>query len=586
MKRFLVLAGMVAILAGTLGGCGKSGDPVLADVGSRKITASNFVDALKSMEPENRPDLSVPDGKERFLNDLVNRELMELAAFKKYPTLTEPQTWRLKRYRDGQLTTLVRSRLVREPIVITDAMKDLLYADMHRERHLLGMLLTEEGRAKWAREQLDEGGDWSTITKDNSAHWNLNDPPGDLGWSKPGEFLQEMEHKVWEAPVGATIGPERAAMGWYIFRVLGERPAEPEGTRQEMDKFLEGKLLEPIYMYRQRIVLDSLRTAAGPSYPSEGMSLIMAKYYWEPTSEEAENPFARLDAKRESPEFTPEEEQVIIIDFENRPDWNAKEFKERLEWYPTGMWPTGASEAQTEELYDLMVRDYLWICAAEDLGLDQDPQFLQTMDRREKEMKVTYFYYNDVMTGLTAGPDEIQAWFEKNRERYKAPPSVKLAFFVSKNRSLIEDLAADWKSGMSFMALRDKYEPRDPELETVGESPWAFAGQDPVFDEMIAPLAEGEISEPITRMDVSSVYRVVAKRDTMMLAYDEIKAQVDKDATTALGDEYFQAFLEGQKADFPVKIHEKALKKLVVPEFEDSESEDQPQTPPPADTEG
>ncbi len=574
MKRILILAGFAAVLAGALWGCGGGGgDTVLADVGPRKITEQDFVDALAGMEPADRPELDDMAGKEKFLNDLVNRDLMELAAFKAYPELTEQQGWRLKRFHDSQLTSLVRRRLIRDQIQITPAMKDSLYEDLKSERHLLGMLLIDADQADYVRKKLDEGGDWATLTRDNSAHWSANDPPGDLGWMKAGQFLPSIETKVWAAPVGSTIGPDRAAMGWYIFRVLDERPSDPGGTREELDAFLDGKLLEPMYMYRQRIVLDSLRAAAGPSYPSEGVALMMTKYYWEPPEDQKDNPYARMDSPRQSPELTPEEEKVTVIDFENIPDWDAKEFIERLEWYPLGIWPTGSSEAELTDLYDIMVRDYLWIKAAEDIGLDKDPKFLETMERREQEMKVTYFYYNDVMSKLDVTPEQIQTWFEENRERYKAPPSVKLAFFVSKDQGLIEDLAADWKNGMSFMALREKYEPRDPDMQSSGESPWAYSGQDPIFDEKIATLDEGQISEPITRADMTSVYRVVAKRDTMLVGYEEIKDQVDQDAKTSIGDEYFKDFLEQQKENFPVTIHEDALKKFEVPEMPADEGE-------------
>ncbi len=565
MKRLLVLGVAFFAFAGMIG-CGDGGkDPVLAKVGPRSIRVSDAQRAYTLLQSADRPDVSTMEGKKALLQDLINKDLMELAAFEKYPELTEQQGWRFKRFRDNELTTLFRRRLVRDQIRITEEMKDTIYANLSRERHLLAMLIPDSAQAVHVVERLNKGEEFGPLAKDFSAQWVSDTAAGDLGWVKAGvTFPYAFDVEVWQAPVGATLGPYWTPLGTYVARVLEERPAEVQGTREAMDGRIEDGILQHLYMARQQAVLDSLRAAADPVYVDAGRNLIMAKYYWEPPPEQADNPYAKLDANRVSPTLTPEEEATEVVVFKTAPDWTMKDFVTRLEWYPSGLWPTGQSEEELVDLLDNMVRDYLVLKAADDLGISKDPELLRKLDSREREMKVTYFYYNDIMKDVTPSQEDIEAWFAENRDKYKFPPSYKLSYFASRDKLMMEQLTADWKGGMSFGDLQKKYGRQDDALEAMGETPWVYQGRDPVVDEMVAPLQEGEVSAPMTRMDMTMVVRLVARQGERIPTYAEIKERVDQDAKTAIGDKALNDFLRSQEKKFRVQVNEKSLEKLVV----------------------
>jgi hypothetical protein len=241
-----------------------------------------------------------------------------------------------------------------------------------------------------------------------------------------------------------------------------------------------------------------------------------------------------------------------------------KEFASRLEWYASGLWPTCQVEGEVDELLDMMVRDYLIIKAAEDLGFTKDPNFVKRLENREKEMKVTYFYYNDIMKNVAPTQEDIEAWFAEHRESYKFPPSYKVSYFMSKDKGLIEQLAADWRSGKSFGELQKKYGPKDAAMEAMGETPWVYQGRDPVIDELVAPLKDGEVSAPMTRADQTVVLQLVTRQGERIPAYQEVKERVDQDAKTSIGDKALNDFLKEQEKKFRVKVNEKAMAKLVV----------------------
>ncbi len=170
MKRLLVLGGAALLIAVTVG-CGGGKDPVLAKVGSRSIRTSDFQKSYAVMKPADRPDVSTIEGKRAFLGDMINKDLMELAAAEKYPQLTEQQGWRFKRFRDTETNAMFRRRMVLDQISVTKAMKDTIFANLSRERHVQAMLLPDSTQAAHVMERLANGEDFGALAKDFSMQW-------------------------------------------------------------------------------------------------------------------------------------------------------------------------------------------------------------------------------------------------------------------------------------------------------------------------------------------------------------------------------------------------------------------------------
>jgi len=472
---------------------------------------------------------------------------------------------RLKRVTDRDLTEAAKNRLVNSQVTVTEDMKALVYANLGRERRFKAMLIEFPDAAQYVRQALSRGESFEELAQAYSVSWVAPSSLGDIGWKTAGVFPFDIDTLAWSADVGDTLGPFDYPLGSYLIIVTGERPYDLQQSREEMDEQLEQKILQPLYMNRQQAVLDSLRQAADPYFPAEGLALLMGKYYFELPPDQASGEFAYLDAQRVKPTFSAAQESVLVVDFKTAPDWTAAEFAERLAWYPMGLWPRGQTEEQLLEVMNMMVRDYLWIKAAKDLGVLDDPKFQKKLASFQVEMRVNFLYYNDILGSAEPSDEEVLAFFEKNREHYKAPPSYKIAVFASSRPDLIKELAGDWKNGMSYQDLRSKYEPLDPKLETVGESPWIYEGDDLRRDNIVAALREGGVSEAIVDPGSAMVIKLIATRPERLFNFDEIQDQVADDAKTVVTNEKLNEFLEKQKENVGVTIHSDALADLAPP---------------------
>jgi peptidyl-prolyl cis-trans isomerase C len=565
MVRHRLAPFAVLFLLAALAGCGRGGkDPLLAKVGNEEIHASQFTDAYLALTPDKRPPLATLDDKRKFLDDLVNKQVMEQLALEKYPDITDAQKHRLERTRRRDLENKAKDLLISKQIKITTAMKDTLYENMKRERLLKGMLIIDPDAAQYVKKQLDEGADFGTLARDYSMQWVSHTNKGDIGWVSPGTLPYPVDVAAWKAPVGSLVGPFNLPMGSYLIKVMDERPAHPSGTREQMDKLLREKILEPLYLNRQKGVQDSLLAAADPYYPAEGKALLNLKYYWEPPPGQEDNQFAKLDADRVVPTFTAAEETVKVAVFKNAPAWTAKDFAERLTWIPPGLWPTGESEENLMDAMTILVRSFLYRKAAEDLGLDT-PEFAKSIEARKREMRVTYFYYNDVQKQFAPTDAQVDSFYQANREKYRAPGSYKLAVFGSRDQSVAPDVNKDWKAGMDFEAIRAKYQKRASDLVAVGETEWLYEGADPVRDDLVAPLKEGGVSDPFVRSDIGMVCKLIARRPPRYLTLAEVKDDVSKDAKAELVDAQLSRLLDAKRKELGVTINEKALASLTPP---------------------
>jgi parvulin-like peptidyl-prolyl isomerase len=569
LRRITLLVVVTALGAGT--GCGSDKDPVLAEVGQNIIRASDLTQAYVRIKPESRPPVVTLEDRKSFLDDLINKQLMEILSQEKYPQVLPRLQTRITRYSEGVLSNMAKDALIRKRVPITAAMKDTIYNDMKRELHIKAMLVPDKDAAEYVYKQIQDGADFSELARDYSSEWPGKGEHGDLGWVSPGMFPYPVDSAVWKAKVGSVVGPFERPRGTYIIQVLGEREKPVASSREEMEELLDQTILEQLYLERTKFVQDSLRAAVKTYYPADGKALLMMKYYWEPPPDQVDNPYRKLDAQRVVPTFTAQEESVVVVDFTGAPDWTARDFVERLSWYPMGMWPTGESEEELVKQLDLMVRDYLYIKAAEDLGFKNE-KFQADVDNQLKQMRVNYYYFQDLSPRFAPDSTQIMEYFQQNRERYRAPVSYKMAFFGSRDKDLIGKLAKRWREGASYVELMNQFSDKNDEnlLQGMGETEWLFEGQDPLRDEMVAPLKEGGVSDIEMRNDFAMVVKLIARRPSRLYTFPEIADQVRKDANTAITDRKLKEFLDSKRPEYKVRVHEKALMKVAMPD---------PQTP-------
>ncbi len=112
-------------------------------------------------------------------------------------------------------------------------------------RHIL---VKTEAEAKDIIAQLNKGGDFAKIAKENSLDPGSKDKGGDLGWFSPASMVKPFSDVAINLQKGATsANPVQTQFGWHVIKLIDTRPAQPlpyEKLKDGIQKNLQQRNLE------------------------------------------------------------------------------------------------------------------------------------------------------------------------------------------------------------------------------------------------------------------------------------------------------------------------------------------------------
>jgi peptidyl-prolyl cis-trans isomerase C len=92
-------------------------------------------------------------------------------------------------------------------------------------RHIL-FTPDEEEKAKEVKQELDDGGDFAELARENSQDPGSAENGGDLGCNPKGGFVPEFDDAAFKAKEGEIVGPIKTEFGFHVLEVTEIRPSE------------------------------------------------------------------------------------------------------------------------------------------------------------------------------------------------------------------------------------------------------------------------------------------------------------------------------------------------------------------------
>ena len=227
-------------------------DPVVARVNNRELHLSDVSEAAQSLPDEVRsmpPQVLYP----MLLDQMVDREALVLEA-QKEGIDKDPQVQRATaRASDTVLQNALLSRDIAPSVTdaALHAKYDAEYASKpgEEEVHARHILVDSEDQAKKIIDQLNKGGDFAALAKENS-----KDPAaqngGDLGFFKKNDMVPEFAAAAFALKPGQwTQTPVKTQFGWHVIKADEVRVAPPPPFDQARDEI------------RQQIIQAGVRAA-------------------------------------------------------------------------------------------------------------------------------------------------------------------------------------------------------------------------------------------------------------------------------------------------------------------------------------
>ncbi len=546
----------------------KSNDPVLATVGDRKVTQSDFIAAYAKLSGTERPDPADPAGRERLINDLVNKHLLEIAAYEFQPELDAGQRRRLHRFAESQLLTLLTKVEVQDKSQVPESDIREVWNRSDREIKARHILVEHEAVLHEVEEALAKGVPFEDLIS-KSTDWRSAEQGGSLGWITAGQMVEPFDRALFKAEIGTVTGPVKTRFGTHFLVVDSVRSVEKPSFEEVKEK-VELTLLQQRSLDRQEEFQNELLAEAAPENQTPGILLINEKFYFESANPKSDDPYAILNEPRVLPTFTAEQMAIPVVKFADRPDMTIKDFLEMLNWMAPGIWPKGNGVPEVEDIIRQMLRTKLMRERAMKLGLDKDPEYVTLVKKKENEVRVNTLYYTHITGSITLGEKDYRDYFEKNRSGYKIVERSQQARIETKNEELARKVAEMWKGGRPFAEVEAMAKRQDPNLASVARTFEIPRIDDDPVEQAIYSSDPGTVVGPFLvpagtypdgtpreeRWVVAQAHEIKPER---LMTFDEAREHVIEAARAATAEAALKTYLDEVRAKHPVKINQKLV---------------------------
>lgn len=298
MKKHLVLIAVVVVLFSLMTSCAQKQEkkgPHLAKVGTVKITQADLERDMKHLPEFAQKLFEGPSGKERFLDEMIKKELLYQEALKRGLDKNPEFAQKLEEFKKLTLISILLEKEIEEKTRVTEQdVKD--YYDQHKDElaavtqiRASHILVRTEGEAKKILEKLKKGEDFASLAKHNSIDPATAANGGDLGYFSPGQMVPEFEAAAQRLGKNEfSSEPVKTKFGYHIIKVTDKKRGQPV----EFEK-IKGPLFQRISAERQKQFFDS--------YIEE-----LKKKYKVEVNKEAVAALSADESKREGVEDKPE----------------------------------------------------------------------------------------------------------------------------------------------------------------------------------------------------------------------------------------------------------------------------------------
>lgn len=252
MKKAVFLF-VIALLLG----CAKEKGDVLVNFDGGKITVEEFKNEINKVPEFAKGIFEGLEGKRKFLDDLISRELIYLDAKKKKIDKDKEYLDMIERFKkDAMLEILLKREIEDKAKVDESELKAYYDANpqefrLNEEIRASHILVKTEEEAKDVLKKLKEGADFKKLAMELSQDPGTSKKGGDLGYFGKGKMNPEFERAAIKLKEGELSEPVRTNFGYHIIKLTGRKQGQlveytkvTEILRQRLTREKQKKVFE------------------------------------------------------------------------------------------------------------------------------------------------------------------------------------------------------------------------------------------------------------------------------------------------------------------------------------------------------
>jgi peptidyl-prolyl cis-trans isomerase C len=290
----------------------KADESYFAKIGETVITQEDFDREFQALPPYAQAMFEGEEGKQRFLEEMVKKELLYQEAIKKGLENDAEYQKRLEEFKKLTLISALFEKEVLEKSTVSDQeITDFFeshqseFSAPHEIRASHILVKTEE-EARQVLQRLAEGERFSGVAKAVSVDKASAVKGGDLGYFSRGQMVPEFEHAAFHLNAGEVSDPVKTPFGYHIIKVVDVK----RGPAVEFEK-VKDMIVQKITSDKQKTVFDTYIADIKKKYEVTINADSLAKAFKEETPEEIiQEPVEEKAGVPEKPEAKKPEEVI------------------------------------------------------------------------------------------------------------------------------------------------------------------------------------------------------------------------------------------------------------------------------------
>lgn len=218
-----------------------------------------------------------------------------------------------------------------------------------------------------------------------------------------------------------------------------------------------------------------------------------------------------------------------------------------------------AKKQVIKNIVENIIANKLFSREARRLKLHQKPEVKRKIDNVIDQILVSE-YINQIKDQIKIKKDEMEAYYEKNKNQYQEPEQVKVRHILLKTEEDARVVLTELKGGKDFAQLAEE-KSICPSKTEGGDLGWFGRGKMvPAFETAAFNLKKDEISEIVKTRFGYHIIKLEDRKAARQKSFDSVKDQIEmqlKQQKMATEIKKIQAKLE---KEFKVKRFEDALK--------------------------
>lgn len=230
-----------------------------------------------------------------------------------------------------------------------------------------------------------------------------------------------------------------------------------------------------------------------------------------------------------------------------------KDIQETMSRFPKERQEYLLGEEGKKQLLEQIISFELINCYASDNGMEEDPEYKMQLEKLKKEI-LTQATIKKILSEVTVTDDEVQKYYEANRETFKNEESVTAKHILVDNLEKANMILKSIKDGMIFEEAASKYSSCPSKEQGGNLGNFTRGRMVPEFEKAAFDLEVGVISEPVKTQFGYHLIKVEKRDEASVKSFDEVKATIKTELLNERQGFKYMQFVEKLKTTYKVEI--------------------------------